>query len=124
MARRKAITLKDLRNAWLSPTGRLVVDDVKECLDLLAWHQDIACAIIRDEQGLDSHKTAFFWVAGLKFNYSPTEYLEDKRWIRLHGFGGRKPGWIARERITKAQERVIVDWCVANGRPYSDAFIK
>ena len=124
--RNNSPNLKGLKNAWLSPTGRLIIGDKKEALDLYAWHQDIACVIIRDEQGFKSHKDAFFWVAEMRFNYSPTQYLEDRKWIRLQSLGNLKPRWIkdAFQRLTKAQERVIVDWCEANDRRYDDAFSK
>lgn len=119
------IKLKGLREAWLSPSGKLVVSD-KEVADPFAWHLDIGCAIVRDLQGLKTSADGWEYATISQPFETTVDYLESIGWIRLHQAYGIGCRWIKKDftkRLPKRQENVIVDWCNANNIEYEKAFI-
>jgi len=119
--------LKGLKNAWLSPIGQLVYnleeDDYELCNMGGAIHLALALHIIKK---IKKYENARDWFDNYGGCDDPCEQLEDKGWIKLHTFPGSeiKPRWIVGvdNKITKAQESVILNWCLANNRRYSKAF--
>lgn len=114
------IELKGLENAWLSPTGRIVVThpEFNNNYNGVAWHNILATCIFMDIKHSTNYLDTFHELyTGHKEIY---EQLEDLGWIRLHGYGGLKPRWIIPygKKITKSQENVILDWCNANNESY------
>jgi len=111
------MNLSKLKNAWLSPSGKIVIDH-PDFDTTGAWHDNLARCIIKDMKKLDHVCLADDWVdenSNCGYCY---EYLESIGWIRLHSFSGMEPTWWILEDITptKKQEKVIVDWCNANNK--------
>ena len=117
--------LEGLNNAWLSPLGRFVTEAEDFFADGYAWHEELALFILKDLWHLETHWDAFEKVHK-KFNNTATEELENKGWIRLHGFGGLEAKWIlpCSYKLTKRQERSVLDWCLTNKKNYDDSFAK
>lgn len=117
--------LKDLKNAWLSPTGEIVITAKEFSGYDGGWHDQLAYCILRDIWGYDSFFDAFNRVHKKFSAYGYTE-LEDLGWIRLHGFGGLPPKFILphKKTLTKKQENTILDWCNANNVKYEDSLAK
>ncbi len=116
--------LKDLNNAWLSPTGRLVFRDKQFDGGAAGWHNQLGLCILRDLWKLDHYLYAFKRVSK-KFNHNAMDELEDLGWLRLHGFGGLTPVWVlpAKRKPTAKQAATIQDWCLANNRDYDSCFV-
>lgn len=116
------MNLLNLNNAWLSPTGRWVIKDREFDSMKGAWHEELALCILRDIWNVKSRLDAFDKV-NQKFNNTAIEELENIGWIRLHGYGGIIPKWIApQNEITKKQQIEIVDWCNVNNKIYENCF--
>lgn len=108
------VELKRLCNAWLSPKGiiKTEIEGCKTC-DCIAFHHDIAIHIIAKERGVSCRE-----VRDICKSTTPTEILENMRWIRLCCFSREleRAQWIIqlKQRQTKAQKEVIAAWLVAN----------
>ena len=101
--------LKNLKNAWLSPSGQVVFRH-PQLNQANAWHEELASLILADK-------------FDVKFPDNSTETLEKKNWIRLHGFGGRRPIWLCDpDKITRKQTQTIQDWCILNEKHFDEVF--
>lgn len=111
------IALKGLLNAWLSPSGELIVD--AEDFEGMAWHEQLAACIIRDQHGLEHRCDVqpFIEAAGHDYAY---DYLEAHGWIRLHSWQGAALKWITTPIIASVQRDVIERWCAENGKQWDD----
>lgn len=114
----KVMDLKGLKFAWLSPTGRIITND-EECYDYN--HNELAACILRDLWKLPSKQIAWEKVHVDMINVYCFEVLENKGWIRLHGWS--KPKFIIpyNKTITKKQEETIIEWCIENNILFDDA---
>lgn len=107
--------LRGLKNAWLSPDGKLVTD-APDFYPGGAWHEQLAGIILRDLKGLrvtyEAHELAR---KDTPFAYT-YEYLESLGWIRLCGWHSILK-WVipCGTKLTHRQKRVVREWCEVNG---------
>ena len=107
-------TLRQMTNAWLSPSGEIVVD-ADDFAPLGAWHEELAQCIARDLLGLSSAREARE-VAGADEEHAYVyEWLEARGWIRYCGWALK---WVVATRMQSAQRRVIEEWCEIHGRDW------
>lgn len=109
--------LKGLQNAWLSPTGEIVVD----ARDFFpegnaAWHEQLAACLLRDQMGLAHAREATELVRKDDPHGYVYEYLEARGWIRYCHWALK---WVVATRMRTAQRRVIEEWCEVNDRDWS-----
>ena len=118
--------LKDLRNCWLSSTGKIIIKDKEfDETDSCAWHERLGLCILRDLWNVPTFLDAFEQGHN-KSSWQSTSELESLGYVRLHGFGGLSPNWIIpyKKILTKKQEIVILDWCEINNKEYNNCFTK
>ena len=109
------VELKDLRNAWLSPHGDLIVDD-EHFYESYAFHEQLAICIARRMLELPYGKDVMEAINKLgEFYPYAYEFLEDRGWVRLQGWSGFRVKWIVAKRLTFRQREVISEWCLVNG---------
>jgi hypothetical protein len=107
--------LRELKNAWLSPSGEIVVD-AEDFAPIGAWHEELAQCLVRDLLGLKSARDAREEVAGAgKPHAYVYEWLEARGWIRYSHWNLR---WVVATRMTDRQQEVIEAWCAANNRTW------
>lgn len=106
-----AETLRDLKNAWLSPSGKIVVD-AEDFAPLGAWHEELAQCIVRDLLNLKTARETRDMVGVDKKHAYVYEWLEERGWIRYCHWILK---WVVATRMRAAQREVIELWCEANG---------
>jgi hypothetical protein len=107
--------LRELKNAWLSPSGELVVD-AEDFAPMGAWHEELARCIVRDMlQKKSVHEVRTMVGMGQKYAYV-YEWLEARGWIRYCHWCLK---WVVATRMQTAQRRVIEQWCEVNDQDWS-----
>lgn len=107
--------LLGLKNAWLSPSGDVIVR-ARDFYGDWAWHETLADCIIRDLNKLKSIRDVMDFIEPTRIS---TEWLEDRGWVRLHMT--IKPKWIVDSLLTSDQRLIIEEWCAINGVLYDDS---
>ncbi len=113
--------LKDLRNAWLSPDGEIIDDH-----DLFhggSFHYDLGICILMDIMGLKSRGEVMDYDLAQGPCHCLITDLEDRGYMRLHGFGSITPIWIKTDDApNQIQRAVIKAWCDMNDRDIHSCF--
>lgn len=114
--------LRGLRNAWLSPSGDLIVDH-EDFDPASAWHEDLARCIVRDLQGLRTLYEATDYVRRDSPHAYVYEYLESLGWIRLRAWPGElRVRWVLPTPLVPQSQRAIIEsWCEANNTTWDEA---
>jgi len=107
--------LKDLKNAWLSPSGEVVID-ADDFAPMGAWHEELAQCIVRDLLHLETARETRDMVGPDKKHAYVFEWLEERGWIRYCGWALK---WVVSTRMRAAQRRVIEQWCEVNDQDWS-----
>lgn len=102
--------LRNLKNAWLSPSGEIVVD-AEDFAPLGAWHEELAQCIARDLLNLPSVREAQELAGMGKEHAYVYEWLEARGWIRYCHWALR---WVVSTRMRTPQREVIELWCEVN----------
>ena len=110
--------LKDLENAWISPTGRVVVKHSK-FFNERSWHSELALCLLADIWKIADIMDAFEKIEDENSFMTATDRLEKFGWIRLHTSVLTK--FLIPKKATKKQEKIILDWCIENSVAYNDA---
>jgi len=113
------ITLKGLKNCWLSPAG-LVVNSAKHFFPQ-SWHNDLALCILRDKWNMNDIYDVEDKISDINICFSATDMLEEKGWVRLQTvLTSTRTEWIvcSNKKLTSKAKKVIQDWCIANDTTY------
>lgn len=114
--------LSEIKDAWLSPGGAFVISAAG--FDHYSFHVGLAYYIIADKHQLKSWHDTTDYLQDNKLHYDPVIYLENKKWVRLHSFQGRRNAYFIvpdDARIPKRQESAIVDWATAHNKTFQEA---
>jgi hypothetical protein len=109
--------LRELKSAWLSPSGEIVVDaDDFYPEGNQGWHEQLAACLLRDQMGLTHTEEAVEFVHKSDPHGYVYEYLEARGWIRYCHWCLK---WVIATRMQTAQRRVIEQWCEVNDQDWS-----
>lgn len=111
--------LRKLTNCWLSPTGKVKIG---HNIGLSSTHISLAWEILATKAKKTVDELFLEMIKNNAPNHQRPDYiLEDMGWVKLQDVLG-EPRWVIQQfkKLTKKQQRFILDWCLANNVSYND----